>query len=172
MTEETRPALTDYLARYYVTLKQRLTRAVGNSDLAADALQDTWLRLQSKGEGEDEPVHSPAGYLLRVALNIAVDIQRRQTRSLSFDELSELQLIADPAPGPAQIIEARSDMAALLERVGRMPERRRDIFVLVHWDGMAHKDVAKQLGVSVRTVTYELKSAHEALSAVLNHEKK
>ncbi len=170
MTEETRPALTDYLTRHYVTLKQRLTRAVGSSDLAADALQDTWLRLQSKGE--DETVQSPAGYLLRVALNIAVDIQRRQTRSLSFDELSELQLIADPAPGPAQIFEARSDMAALLERVGRMPARRRDIFVLVHWEGMSHQDVAAQLGVSLRTVTYELKSAHEALSAVLNHEKK
>ncbi|MBO9355679.1 sigma-70 family RNA polymerase sigma factor [Bordetella petrii] len=170
MAEETSPFLTDYLARHYVSLKRKLTRAVGSSDLAGDALQDTWIRLQAKGE--DEPVQSPAGYLLRVALNIAVDIQRRQTRSLSFDELSELHMIADPAPGPAQTVEARSDMAVLLERVSRMPPRRRDIFVRVHWEGMAHKDVAKQLGISTRTVTYELKSAHEALSAVLNHEKK
>ncbi len=170
MVEETRPALAEYLARHYVSLKRRLTRAVGSSDLAGDALQDTWLRLQSKEE--DASIQSPAGYLLRVALNIAVDIQRRQTRSLSLEEISELQLIADPAPGPAQTIEARSEVESLLERVHRMPKRRRDIFLLVHWEDMPHKEVAEQLGVSLRTVAYELKHAHEALNAAMNHEKK
>ncbi|KAF1073151.1 RNA polymerase sigma factor [Variovorax sp.] len=170
MAQETRPVLTEYLARHYVSLKHRLTRLLGSSDLAGDALQDTWLRLQSRPE-EDE-VQSPVGYVLRVAVNIAVDIRRRQARTLSWDEVQEVQSLVDPAPGPARTAEARSEMALLLERVGRMPARRQDIFLLVHWEGLSHKEAADRLGVSQRTVAYELKRAHEAVDAVMNPDKK
>lgn len=170
MIDEPSGILAEYLTSHYVSLKRRLTRALGSSDLAGDALQDTWLRLQSMPQ--DGLITSPAGYLLRVALNIGVDILRRQSRTLSLDEVEELQTLADPAPGPAQLFEARSEMTAMLERVGRMPERRREIFLMVHWEGMAHKEVAQHLGISLRTITSELKTAHDALSIALDHEKK
>ncbi len=170
MAQETRPVLTEYLARHYVSLKHRLTRLLGSSDLAGDALQDTWLRLQSRQE--EGEVQSPVGYVLRVAVNIAVDIRRRQARTLSWDEVQEVQSLVDPAPGPARTAEARSEMALLLERVGRMPARRQDIFLLVHWEGLSHKETADRLGVSQRTVAYELKRAHEAVDAVMNPDKK
>jgi RNA polymerase sigma-70 factor (ECF subfamily) len=36
MTEEARPILSEYLTRHYSNLKQRVTRLLGNSDLAGD----------------------------------------------------------------------------------------------------------------------------------------
>lgn len=165
MTEKTRLTLSEYLSCHYASLKHRLTRVLGNSDLAGDALQDAWIRLQAK-DGE-ELVSSPLGYVLRVAVNIAVDIQRRQSRTLSWDEIEGLQEMADPAPGMAQAAEARSDMRALLAHIDTMPGRRRYIFLQVHWEGKSHKEVAQCLGVSLRTVAYELKKAHDALADAL-----
>lgn len=159
MTDNAHPALSDYLSRHYARLKLRVARLLGSEDLAGDALQDTWLRLQGQPD-EAAPIRSPTGYLIRVALNIAVDIQRRQSRSASVEEI---EAFIDPAPGPAQTAEARSDLKAMLALLERLPERRRQVFLLVHLDGLPHKEVAQALGISMRTVAYELKSAHETL---------
>lgn len=170
MTEDARPVLSDYLTRHYGSLKRRVTRLLGNSDLAGDALQDTWLRVQSKDD--EGPIQSPGSYLVRVAVNIALDVQRRQSRLLPFDEIQSLMELSDSAPGPAQTAEIRSEVQAALKFIDRMPERRREILMLVRWEGLPQKEVARRLGVSVRTVEHELKRAHDYLDAQMKNGKK
>ncbi len=75
MTDNAQPALLDHLTKCYASLKQHLTRKLGNADLASDVLHDTWVRLKDKDE--QLRVDSPAMYLMRMATNIAVDIERR-----------------------------------------------------------------------------------------------
>lgn len=164
MANDAQPMLLDYLNKRYASLKRRLTQMLGNADLASDALHDTWVRV--KGKDDRRPMEQPGAYLMRVATNIAVDIQRRQRRILSGDDVDELlNEMADPAPGPAQTAEARSDLDALMKIMDHMPERRRIIVVLVHWEEITQKEVARRLGVSLRTVEYELKRAHDDLDA-------
>jgi RNA polymerase sigma factor (sigma-70 family) len=164
MTEEVQPVLLNYLNKRYANLKGRLTRMLGNADLASDALHDTWLRLHAKDD--QRPMQSPGAYLVRMAVNIAVDIQRRQGRMLGGDEVDQLlEAMVDPVPGPEQISEARSEMAALHEVIHKMPERRREIVILVHLEEVTHKEAAERLGVSLRTVEYELKRADQTMSA-------
>lgn len=170
MSENARPLLADYLARHYSALKLRLTRLLGNGDLAGDALQDTWLRLQSREE--DGPINSPASYLVRVAVNIALDVQRRQSRQLPFDEIESLMELSDDACGPAQIVESRSEVEAAFRIMERLPERRRLILILVRWEGLQQKEVASRLGISVRVVENELKRAHDFLDEHLRRDKK
>ena len=64
MTDDVRLSLTDYLAKHYANLRRRLTQVLGNSDLASDALQDTWLRLH--GKEAESPIQSPAAYVVRM----------------------------------------------------------------------------------------------------------
>lgn len=164
MANDGQPMLLDYLNNRYASLKRRLTQMLGNADLASDALHDTWVRVKDKDDRRS--MEQPGAYLMRVATNIAVDIQRRQRRFLSGDDVDELlNEMADPAPGPAQAAEARSELDALTEIMDRMPPRRRVIVVLVHWEEVTQKEVAKRLGVSLRTVEYELKRAHDDLDA-------
>lgn len=170
MTEEARPVLLDYLTRHYASLKLRVTRLLGSSDLADDALQDTWLRVHSRDD--EDPILSPGSYLVRIAVNIAVDIRRREGKSLPLDEVNALMELSDPAPGPAQVAEARSDLKAMLQLIERMPRRRREVVLLVHMEGMEQREVAEHLGISVRTVGYELQHAHDYLNARMNDEKK
>jgi RNA polymerase sigma factor (sigma-70 family) len=103
-----------------------------------------------------------------MAVNIAVDMQRRDGRSLPFDEVLELMDLADTVPGPEQIAEGRSSMEALLKIIDRLPERQRQVVLLVHWESMEQKDVARRLGVSLRTVESDLKKAHDYLIARKN----
>ena len=171
MSESTQLFLLNYLGKHYTTIKQRLTRKLGNAEDAGDALHDTWLRLKG---GEDlGPVQNPGAYLSRLAVNIAVDVQRRHSRLLSGHNIDELlEELVDPAPGPARTAEIRSDLDALFQLLDRMPERRRAVALLVHAEGVTQKEAAQRLGVSLRTVEYELKRVHERLDTYLATEYK
>ncbi|MGJ7543227.1 RNA polymerase sigma factor [Variovorax sp. LT1R16] len=163
MSEEVRLQLLDFLTRNYGDLRRRLTRHMRSPELADDALHDTWLRVHRLEN--QTPVLNPRGFLLRMSVNIAINNLRNQGSAVPRSEVDALLEVADPAPGPEQTVVARSEMAALLEIIQRMPQRRRDVLLLVRWEGMAQKDVAKRLGVSLRTVELELKLANDHCAA-------
>lgn len=159
MAEDVRNTLASHLTSRYSDLKRRLTRLLGSDDLAGDALQDTWLRLQCM-EGQIA-VLNPHAFLLRMAANIAVDNRRSLSRALPSSEIDELLEVSDGAPGPEQVVEARSEAQALAKILERMPPRRREILIMVRWEGMRQKEVAERLRISLRTVEHELKRAHD-----------
>ncbi len=81
MTDVTLAALRQLLVDRYDDLKARLAHRLGSADLAADALQDTWLRLaRTDVVGV---VRSPDNYLFRTVLNVAEDQRRSRSRHLT-----------------------------------------------------------------------------------------
>lgn len=171
MTEDASSGVLEYLAKRYGSLKRTLTRRLGNADLASDALHDTWVRLQ--GLDQLPPRDHPGAYLMRVATNIAVDMQRKQRHAVSGEDIDAvLEEMADPGPGPARQAQARFDLNVVAQLVERMPERRRAIFVMVHWEDMTRQEVADRLEISRRTVETELQRAHERLAAFFHERKK
>lgn len=159
MSDEARPALLDLLTQSYGDLKRRLTRALGNDDLAGDALHDTWLQLR-RMEGTKEEILNPRAFVLRMAVNSAINSLRSQNRAVPRGEVDALLEVVDPAPGPEQVIAARIELETLKALIATMPQRRQDILLMVRLEGMAQRDVAKRLGVSLSTVEQELKKAH------------
>lgn len=156
--------LRDYLLGTYDELKRRLSRRLGSEELAGDALQDTWVRLDTRRDRLG-PVQNPAAYLLRMATNIVVDRQRADHRLMSFDEITALLDMADPGPGPAQTAETGFALAHTLELLQKMPERRRRILLAIRVEGLQQREVAERLDVSLRLVQRELKAAQEYLAA-------
>ena len=159
MTDEVRPALLDFLTQSYSDLKRRLTRALGNGDLAGDALHDTWLQLR-RMEKSPQEIQNPRAFVLRMAVNAAISSLRSQHRTVPRDEVDALLEVADPAPGPEQVATARKELDALMASISAMPQRRQDILLMVRLEGMTQREVAKRLGVSLSTVEQELKKAH------------
>lgn len=170
MSEEVRLALLEFLSQRYGDLKRRLVRLLGNDDLAGDALQDTWLRLRRL---EDQaPVLNPRAFLLRMAVNIALNNLRSESRAVPPSEVDALLDVADSAAGPERQAEARSEAQALAKIIESMPARRRDILLLVRWEGLPQKEVAERLGVTVKVVEHELKRAQDYCAARLAGKKK
>lgn len=151
--------MRNLLVNNYVSLSQRLARRLGSAEVADEALQDTFMRLE-KGP-EIGPVHKPTDYLFRIALNIAADRRRAEARKLTTSELDELLQIADEAPDPERVVEARSELKALERAIAELPERRRAIFKAALLDNIPRRDIAKTFGVSVRTVDFEIQRALE-----------
>lgn len=157
MTDASRQRLRDILLLDYDDLKAQLTRRLGSAELASDVLQDTWLRLeQATPIG---PVQRPRPYLLRMAHNIALKRLQSQPKTVSLDDARVALGLVDVTPGPAQIAEARAELAALKEAVQELTPRRRDILLAARLDGVPLKELAARHRVSQRLVERELRSA-------------
>jgi RNA polymerase sigma-70 factor (ECF subfamily) len=161
MSEGVLPQLRNLLVQRYEQIRQSLTIKLGNADLAGDALHEVWLRLQ-RDPAISGPVQNPQAYLVRMGINLAIDVQRSQSKLMSTEEVEELmQALPDPAPGPAELAELRSEMDVLMAALAEMPARRREVVLLVRLEGWPQKEVARHLAISLRTVESELKAAQE-----------
>ncbi|MDF3837593.1 RNA polymerase sigma factor [Cupriavidus basilensis] len=153
-----RTVLQDFLAANYDHLRRRLVRHLSCPDLARECLHDAWLRL---GEmAVMTTVQSPEAYVYRVACNQAVD-RVRANRSWQYagDADSELAFIADGAPGPATIVEARSDLAAVSDALERLPNRHRAVLVALRLEEQTRQQVATSHRLSRRRVDTLLRQA-------------
>jgi RNA polymerase sigma-70 factor (ECF subfamily) len=150
--------------------QERLTRRLGSADLASEALQDTFLRLECAGE--IGPVSSPRAYLLRIALNIATNRRISENRRLTVPESEALLEMPDESPDPARTAEARSEIAALKRALAELPARRRDIFLAAWVEELPHQQIAERFDLSVRTIQIELRQALEYCGQRLEREQR
>jgi len=165
MTHDSRIGLQELLTLRYDDLKRRLVRRLGNSELAGDALQDTWLRLA--GRPVAGAVKNPVGYLFRMACNAAVDRLRAEDRRLTYGEVDALLQVPDPLPGPAMAAQAQMELDALARIMEELPARQRHILLAVRLEYLPQREVAARLGVSLRLVELELRRAQEYCAARL-----
>jgi RNA polymerase sigma factor (sigma-70 family) len=159
MSNTNKAALRNLLLADYGGLDRRLARRLGSADFASDVLQETYLRLE--GMNEIGTVRSPKAYLFRIALNIANDRRRAESRRLTVDEVDCLLDIPDDRPDASRVIEDRSEVNLLRHAIAELPERRRRVLMLSRVEGMPHREIANHLGVTVRTVEMDLKQAVE-----------
>lgn len=158
-SEASRVTLQKLLLDGYGNFAERLTRLLGSPELAQDALQETYLRLQR--DVELGPIHNPRAYLLRMAMNIASSRRKSEKRLLSMGETDALLAFADEAPDPARAAEARSEMQALVRALAELPARRREIFLASWMQETPHQEIAQRFGITIRTVQIELRDALE-----------
>jgi RNA polymerase sigma-70 factor (ECF subfamily) len=157
MTDSSRQLLRDIFLLGYDDLKVRLTRRLGSAELAGDALQDAWLRLEHlHGIG---PVLRPLPYILRIAYNIALKRLRGERAMVTLEAVREELGLVDEAPSPAQVTEARAELSVLLQAAEELTPRRREILFAARLDGDSLQDIALRFGIPERTVARELRRA-------------
>jgi RNA polymerase sigma-70 factor (ECF subfamily) len=157
MANMTWAALRDLLTERYDEFKVRLTRRLGSEELASESLNETWLRLHRQDDAG--VVQSPMGYVLRMAINVAVDYRRAENRRARRSDVSTALEIADPAPGPAREAEARLQLEELRHAIETLPDRARDILIAARLQGLAQQDIAARFGITPRMVRIELRRA-------------
>lgn len=126
-----------------------LRSKLGNAADAADLAQDTFVRLLQRREHLE--LNSPRAFLRTVARGLVIDHWRREELQRAY-----LETLAHLPEAQVPSTETREVLMELLERIDRMldglkPKIRR-AFLLAQCEGLAHKEIAAQLGVSVRSV--------------------
>ena len=157
MSETIWAALRQRLAEKYDDFRSVLKGRLGSEDLARETLHETWLHLDRIDDVG--AMRSPDAYLMRVALNLATDRERKSRRLRRSEINAILDSVIDEAPGPAERLQARRELAAFGRAIAELSERRRAILIAARLDETPHQEIAERFGISKRMVQIELKNA-------------
>lgn len=139
-------------------------RLLGDRELAHEAVQEATLAALVGLDRLRSPERFGA-WFCGIALNTARSRLRAARRSSTVALDSEPP---DLAPGPAERAEA-AEVAALVRRaVAHLAPGQRDAVLLFYLQGLTHREVAGELGITVNAVKARLHQARAALEPTLS----
>ncbi|WP_331288946.1 MULTISPECIES: RNA polymerase sigma factor [Methylobacteriaceae] len=130
-------------------LRRLLARLLDNPADAADASQETYLRMVSALSRTS--IEHPTALLFRIATNVALWMRNRrrlESNLLSMKTDPEWEEIADGYALPERETIARQEFRRLAQAIDELPPRCREVFLLSRFDGLANGEIAARLGIS------------------------
>lgn len=141
----------DLLAdQYRPTLHSLAFRMLRNSDDAKDAVQETLIKAL-RAIGEFDPTRPIKPWLCRICANCCVDIVRGRRRD--SDSLDQHEyMLQDPAAGLEERAVGSLRQSAVIEAIGRLPEKYRNIILMRHFRHMDVNEIAIALNKPEGTI--------------------
>lgn len=111
-------------------------------------------------------------WLTQIAINLAIDARRKRARK----KVVALEDYMDPSeklggtalpPSPEQRLAERELRERYFEALEQISEKHRTVFLLHTVEGMAYKEIADALGISIGTVMSRLHYARKHLQELL-----
>jgi RNA polymerase sigma-70 factor (ECF subfamily) len=154
-------AFAALVTRHYPMIHRLAWRCCGDRTDAEDIAQEVCVRV-ARGLGGFEGRSSFASWLYGITLNAARDAGRaRSRRAATLQRAAEAALIDAAEP------EQTGDDEALWQAVRGLPPRQRDAVMLVHVEGLTHREAADALGCAEATVSWHLFAARRQLKTML-----
>ncbi len=163
------------LERYRAPIRRHLLRYTHDDVAAQDLLQETFLRVWTRGDQWDARGTFRA-WLYRVATNLALNhlrtVRRRRETSLEMEsdvETEEADLVPawivdDTSLGPQAALEQAEERQQVRRLVAALPDEKRAVFRLVHEMELTIHDTAAQLEIPEGTVKSRLHYARKQLA--------
>jgi len=155
-------ALEELLRRHWDTAVLLCARVLGSTELARDAAQEAAIAAMTDLERLRCPDRFGA-WFCGIALNVA----RRWRRQLRSEVLGMPSELAEDAPGPQEAAEIADTAARVRRAVAALPDGQKDAVLLYYLQGLNHREVAAELGISPGAVKARLHQARAALAARL-----
>jgi RNA polymerase sigma-70 factor (ECF subfamily) len=140
-------ALGALFDRYWRVVWRAAYAVTGQREVANDAAQDAFLRAAGALDRFDsrKPLQP---WLIRIAVNRAIDLLRTQRRLVSIDEADEPMVFDEP------VLDDE-----LLRSLARLDPERRAVIALHYWFDYTTPEIAEVLGIPVGTVASRLSRA-------------
>jgi RNA polymerase sigma-70 factor, ECF subfamily len=167
--DEDQRAFRLLVERYMHPLAVYVAGLVEGLDAADDVVQMTFIRLWQHrrdwtGSG------SVKSYLFKIARNLALNARRDRGADLRRQEGFRQTMAGSPGPPtPADELAVGLLRKEVEAAIGKLPERRREVFVLMRFHGLSHREVGEVLGISPQTVANQMHAALEELRVALRH---
>jgi RNA polymerase sigma-70 factor (ECF subfamily) len=132
----------------------RYAAAIVGPSRAPDVVQETFLRLCAEARADVEG--HVAAWLFRVCKNHAIEVLRAEKRLTRLDEAG-----GEPSPdsGPAMALERKQTLTRVGSALATLEEREREIVTLKVAGGLAYKEIAEVMNLSVSNVGFILHGA-------------
>lgn len=162
-------AFAELVADHSPRLLSLAWRLTGSREDAEEIAQEAFLRLHRHLEtfrGDS----SLATWLHRTVSRLAIDhLRRRRVRERIFffrrseEEADPMELVADPAPSPAQQLLGGEIRRRLTRAMRRLSARQQVVFTLRHHEGLPLREIAALLDLEEGTVKSHLHRAVQLL---------
>jgi RNA polymerase sigma-70 factor (ECF subfamily) len=178
-SEGDRRAFEELVHRYERELYSYLRHYVGDEQMAEDVFQQTFLQIHLKCD-QFEPGRKFRPWLYTVAINQAIDMQRRNRRHrmVSLDKRLQagidegggalVDLLDGENAGPSELAEEAERNEEVRRAVDDLPESVRQAVLLVYFQGMKYREAADIMSIPVGTVKSRLHAAIQKLNEVFS----
>jgi hypothetical protein len=154
--------MAELLRRHWGTAVLLAERVLGSPDLARDAVQEAAIAAMTDVERLRSPERFGAWFC-----GIALNVSRKWLRQLRSEQSG---LPPDPpseATDPAEAAEIADTAARVRRAIAALADGQQDAVRLFYLQGLSHREVADELGISVGAVKARLHQARAALAPKL-----
>jgi RNA polymerase sigma-70 factor (ECF subfamily) len=151
--------------RHYMTVYRYAFRWCSSREDAEDITQEVFIKLAGKMHLFDNRSRFTT-WLYRLTANCARDYARKNSRWKQniLPDPPENGLVASPNPGPENNVITRN----ILNAVGKLPDKLKEVVLLVYAEGMSHREAADVIGCAETTVSWRIFQAKRQLREVVS----
>ncbi len=163
-------SLVTVLTRHYDELVNSVRRRFGDRHAAHEVVHDVCVQLLESPEKDG--VRLPLALLRKITHDRAISHYRSERRRQAWiDEHIELPDIICSALSPECHYEATHELERLCAAVSTLSPRCRQVFIMHKIHELPQKEVAVQLGLSLKAVEKHLKLGMTRCRIVLGYQK-
>ncbi len=158
-------AIADISRNHHGALVRFLTVRTGSIEDAKEIVQEAYAKMLAL----DRPrtIGIVAGYLWRVAVNLAIDRKRHRALQEQFRRAAVLRAQTQDFSAES-IVEARERLAIVERAIGELPPRCLEAFVLHVLNGLTFDEVGREMAISDRMAKKHVARALEYLQTSLD----
>lgn len=145
-------------------------RIVGNPQEAEEIMQETFLKVLTRGNLYQPDEGAMARMLKRIAINHSIDIYRR--RNARFEEFSERHSAGLSDEEPYTEEETEVSLALIREGLELLPEGYRVVLSLRLIEGIGYGQIAARLGISAAGVRSQYIRGRRRLQQIIREKQK
>ncbi|MDP2724418.1 MAG: RNA polymerase sigma factor [Bacteroidales bacterium] len=160
----TREEFKNIFDTHFTIVRNYIYYRCGNTDLATDVAQETFLKLWEKQESFKN--NNVKGLLFKMSNDLFISHYRKQKTIQNYRLQLKTEYVQQSPEDLLQFDELQKSYDNLL-RV--MPEKQRVVFLMHRMDELKYHEMADRLGLSVKAVEKRMKMAIEFIRKNLNN---
>jgi len=141
-------------------------RMLGNPDEAADAAQETFVRIYAKLHTY-QPDRKLASWILSIASHYCIDrLRRHHGEMLSLDDEPVAAVLSSHQIGPEESVMQNETRDEVQRAVDRLEPSYRIPLILRYWHNLSYIEIAEVMGLTVQAVKSRLHRARQQMVEV------
>jgi RNA polymerase sigma-70 factor (ECF subfamily) len=147
--------------QYYVQIYKFCFRFTGNSEVAGDLTQDTFLKLYLRMKNGNEMIDNPKSWLYRVASNNCMNSVKKWIRRKEI--VNDVPLDNMEVKNPESIF-LDFELKQLLQHSLELLRPELKVLVLMYGDGLSYAEMAEATGIPLNSIGKTLWRSIEKLA--------
>jgi RNA polymerase sigma factor (sigma-70 family) len=143
-------------------------RVLRSPEEAEDAVQTTYLNA-CRGLNQGTRPRAGSAWLLRIAQNVCFSRLRSSGRRGKLESVQDITILEETVAAPHR---SRDELIGLTDALVSMPENQRRAILLREWQGLSHREVAQELGLTQAAAETLIFRARRSLASALENPEK